>query len=706
MSKQKRKIKSIISLILIMISCLMMSSRIFAQGEIGWGLNENDSVNVLTLGEETGDDYNIITNDNVLVNGPLFNTPRDISSNDVEIKSSKITDGVVSSPVDEEGKFSSSGFTPSSEYPFSMDSDLALPAIYPGQYFPIEFKMTNIYTDSLWIKEVVLESSGEFPFASGVTRIKGRVTRDFYDDSKAAILFDSLRIKEDIKDGTYTLNFTIRFSDGAKGEGSGVYEQKLSFDLQVVGNPDNKENTRVLLSLAPLPTQIGTYGQRIDLQFGLLNRGYDYVDIISVSPKISGDKEAWPFEIENSDYTVPLGTRLNPLPSGAQTGNTSSGTLVLANFTGLLLRQDLTSGPKKVDFVVKHKYGNQEIQESEFSIYVNVAGNPEEDSKANGDADKSWPQSKPRLMCTGYTTNPEKLLGGEDFTLSLQLKNTSTLTGIQNIRMEISSDPVGENGSQPFLMESGASSVFIPYIDADSEYVLDIQMTASAQVPQKIYPLKLNMEYEDWQASAINAVEAISIHLSQAVRMDNGKIDLMPESINVGQETNLMFPLYNKGKTTLYNVTISVPEGQGISAPENFLGNLEAGSTKQVDMMLTANESFNEGEPRKLLVTYEDENGNKDHKEIEFGMSVMEEMSMDEFGDIEGIMPPDYEIMPPEGEMMTEGNIIDMIPLWAWILIVVFLLIIIIIIINSIRKSRKQRQRKLEDEAYFKDLMG
>lgn len=704
----KRITKNLV-IILILAICLSLGQNVYANDD-----PNADEMGVSRTGETVfhvivGEGPNIspnneFSNEDPLTWGPnnVINSPRNIDSRGVRIESSGVANNGPKGDFKEEGK---SGFTQSSEYPFSMDSDLALPAIYPGQVFPIEFTLTNIYSEALTIKEIVMESGGEggFPFASNVTRIKGKVANSYYSNSKAEILFSNLRVKDNIKDGIYTLNFTIRFTDDDE---TGVYEQKISFDLQVIGNPDNKENSRVLLALAQLPTQMGTYGQRLDLQFGLLNRGYDFVDIISVSPKISADKEVWPFEIEASDYTVPLGVRLQPLPKGAQNGSVSNNTMVLANFNGLLLRQDLTSGPKKVDFVVKHKYGNQEIQETEFSLYVNVAGNPTEDSKASGEADKEWPQSKPRLMCTGYSTKPEKLLGGEDFTLSLQLKNTSTLTGIQNIRMEISSDPVGENGSQPFLMESGASSVFIPFIGADSEFVLEIQMTASAQVPQKIYPLKLNMEYEDWQASPISAAEAISIHLRQPVRMDNGQIELMPDNINVGQETNLMFPLYNKGKTTLYNVTVSVPEGQGISAPESFLGNLDAGSTKQVDMMLSANESFDASEPRKLLVTYEDENGNKDSKEIEFGMSVMEEMPMDDFGDIEGMMPPDGEIMPPEGEMMTEGNIFDIVPLWAWILIGVFLLIILIIIINSLRKKRKQRLRKMEDEAYFKDLMG
>ncbi len=605
-------------------------------------------------------------------------------------------------------------FTPSSEYPFQMQPSPQMAAVYCNGFALLDFEVKNISDKNLEIKHVVLEASAgdNFPFEVNQGRIFGSPEYSAWNpDSKVTfVVFPPLFVKPNAADGYYDLNFVIRFQEGSSGY---IYEQKLSFPLRVIGDPANKKDQRVLLAPAQLPTQSGQYGQAMNLQFGLVNRGFDPADIISVTPVVAGDAEAWPFEIERTDYSMAVGRTLFPLPPGAQMGDQGTGTLVLCDFGQVTVRSKIKSGYKELKFRVKYKYGNQEIKDEDFSIFVDIAGDPASDSEGR-DKD-SGPTSKPRLLCQGYETNPAKVKGGEKFHLTVHLHNTSSLTAIQNIQVTLSSDQVGENGSVPFLTENGAASLFIPYIEAEGDYDLEVDMVSSSQVPQRNYNLKLDMEYEDLKATPIQAREAISIPLHQEARVDHGKIEIMPEQVSVGQEANLSCLIFNKGKTTLYNLSVLVPEGQGISGAEAYLGNVNSGESKTLDMMIKAEESFSPDQPRKLKLRFEDENGAPTEKEIEFPLTVMEDNPMDMPPGMSGMdgmgaIPTDEKGNPLDPSMAGEMNgpasgLLSLMPLWAWILLGVCLLILLIMSISSFRRKRRKKRMAMEDEAYFRDLM-
>lgn len=600
------------------------------------------------------------------------------------------------------------GFAHTSEYPFSMGASPTMPILASGVSNPLYFELTNVSDTNLQLWEVVLESSGsDFPFEVNATRIKGVFSSEYVDNSGyrvTDVAFYPMRAKTNLKDGAYELNFTIRYKKDDNSGDNNVYEQKLSYSINIKGDPANREGQRVMIAAAPIPTQMASYGSQINLQIGLINRGFDPVDIISVTPQLSGDAATWPFEIEQMDYSKAIGQSLRPLAPGAANGSQTDGSLLMVDFGVVTVREDIGSGYKELKFTVKHKTGNLPIEETTISIYIDIAGNPNTDAKNDPNAGQSWPQSKPRLMCTGFETEPKEVKGGENFKLTLHLKNTSALTGIQNIRLEVGSDPVGEASIAPFLTESGANSFYIPWIGAEEEYDLEVLMTASSQVPQKIYPLAIGMEYEDWQASSISNKEAVSIQLRQEVRVDHGKIEIMPPEVDLGREANVMFPIYNKGKTTLYNVTVTIPEGQAISAPEFYIGNINPGATAQVDMMVTGDAITDNPDQKQIIqLNYEDENGQLDHQEFDFSVMVNEPMSMDDMG--MGNPWMDDPGMNGEMGMEPQEGLLAIMPLWAWILLGVGVLILLLILISSLRKKRKKKKMKLEDEAYFKDLM-
>lgn len=108
----------------------------------------------------------------------------------------------------------------------------------------------------------------------------------------------------------------------------------------------------------------------------------------------------------------------------------------------------------------------------------------------------------------------------------------------------------------------------------------------------------------------------------------------MPSSIDVGSESNVMFSIYNTGKTTLYNVSVRF-EGDSVSGGEAFVGNIQSGGTGNVDTMLTGVAPTTDDGIIKAIISFEDNETNKTEVEKELTLYVSEpvydDMDMNDF---------------------------------------------------------------------------
>ena len=134
----------------------------------------------------------------------------------------------------------------------------------------------------------------------------------------------------------------------------------------------------------------------------------------------------------------------------------------------------------------------------------------------------------------------------------------------------------------------------------------------------------------------------ISIPVKQQPRFSTSTIEVMPESISVGSETNVMFGINNTGKVLLYNVT-AVFEGDSIQKTDAYVGNIEPGKTGNVDAMISGIAPTADDGKSKITISYEDENGEVTEVEKEMNLLVTETMEepadMDAMADMEEMMP-------------------------------------------------------------------
>ena len=123
---------------------------------------------------------------------------------------------------------------------------------------------------------------------------------------------------------------------------------------------------------------------------------------------------------------------------------------------------------------------------------------------------------------------------------------------------------------------------------------------------------------------------AIDIPIKQIARLNTGTIEVMPESITVGSETNVMFPINNTGKVILYNVMITF-ESDSIKKTESYVGNIKPGETGNVDTMLSGTAPTADDGKVTSKITYEDENGEVQPevvKDLSLYVTEAEEMNM------------------------------------------------------------------------------
>ena len=260
----------------------------------------------------------------------------------------------------------------------------------------------------------------------------------------------------------------------------------------------------------------------------------------------------------------------------------------------------------------------------------------------SGSGGSSSDGSVPRVIVTGFDTNPAEVHAGSDFTLTIHLKNTSKKTKVQNMLFELEAPTEGtdEQTSAPaFLPTSGSNSIYLDGIKADGTADISITLNAKADLLQKPYSINLSMKYEDSQATQIDSSSSLSIPVKQDARFEFSEFEISPQTIEVGGEANVMCSLYNLGRIKLYNAKARF-EGNGIKKQEIFIGNVEAGATGSIDAMLKGEKVTNGNSKITMTLSYEDESGNISETTKDFELEVTEavddsDMYMNTDGDVD-----------------------------------------------------------------------
>lgn len=365
-------------------------------------------------------------------------------------------------------------------------------------------------------------------------------------------------------------------------------------------------------------TPVANAGQQVNVVLPVVNMGRTRVKNVVVTPAISEDAAKWPFEIETSNYSQTI----DRLP-GTDDGGTDMERRRELTWT-LRTRKDAPSGYMPISFSVTFENDDKSLTTVTLTSYVKVVGTT--GISADGKS------STPRVIVTGFSTSPETVHAGDTFTLTLHMQNTSKATAVKNMVFDIQAASESTDTTYvaaSFLPTAGSSTVFVDKIAAGANKDISIELEARSDLAQKPYVINVKMNYEDESVNAYENTASVSIPVRQEARIDTSSVEVTPQSIEVGGEANVSFSLYNIGKTKLYNASVKF-QADSVTGGDTYLGNIDPGATGSVDAYLSGAAATTDDGKVKILITFEDESGEKTTIEKEMELYVTEMMDYDD----------------------------------------------------------------------------
>ena len=230
----------------------------------------------------------------------------------------------------------------------------------------------------------------------------------------------------------------------------------------------------------------------------------------------------------------------------------------------------------------------------------------------------------PKLVVTGADISGGSVKAGDNFTMTIHLKNESK-TKLGNISLKLSSE------DSQITTTSGSDCIYIDSIDKEEETDVEVELSTRANLEQKNYSVSLEYSYEDNSWNVYNETASVTVPVTQESSASISEKRLTKNEIEVDGKTSLSFKINNTGKATIYNITTEI-SGDTISDISTYTGSIEVGQSGTVDLSLTGEQVGNDSIDVK--VTYEDAEGNKGTAtdKIDFNViePVVEEASVEE----------------------------------------------------------------------------
>ena len=429
----------------------------------------------------------------------------------------------------------------------------------------------------------------------------------------------NVNVKKGLEEGYYPI--LIYISKRAQGEDgmSSEYAKTIMAWIETKKttgtsetNEDNSEPVAFALG-ENQSTPSANYSEVMNFDVNVRNTGYKTAYDVRVDMELSEDIAKFPFEINDGNYD-------------RQMGNMNPDQTVAVPFS-MAVREKAKSGYYPIKFKIRYRENENGnfAAPVEDTFYVRVYGKDEADSLDSEAGENE--RTKARIIVDSFETDPAEIYAGQDFTLKVRMKNASNSIVASNILFTFESETVSD--SPVFTTVNGSNSVVVNSLAPGASDTLTIKFSSSPTAEQRSYTITINEQYDSPEFKNAKEAVKIAVGLKQEARLNTGTIEVMPDAISVGEESNVMFSINNTGKVMLYNVN-AVFEADSIQKNEAYVGNIEPGKSGNVDTMINGIAPTADDGKVKLSITYEDENGKVSTVEKEIQLMVNEDQSMDE----------------------------------------------------------------------------
>ena len=360
-------------------------------------------------------------------------------------------------------------------------------------------------------------------------------------------------------------------------------------------------------------TPQGIYGEVMNFEINLRNTGYRTAYDVRVEMELSANVKEFPFEINDGNYDRWM-------------NNIGSNETVQVPYS-MAIQEGAESGYYPIKYTIRYREeeNGSFAEPIEDIMYVRIIGKQTED-QLSADAGENE-RTKARIIVDSFETEPATVFAGQDFILRVKMKNASDRISASNILFTL--EPESVSNSPVFTTVNGSNSAVVNNPAPGASAVLEMHYSSSPSAEQRSYTITITEQYDSPEFKNAKETVKFAVPIKQEARLNTGNIEVMPNSIQVGGESNIMFDINNTGKVTLYNVT-AIFEDDSIQKSENYIGNIKPGESGNVDAMIYGIAPTMDDGMITVKITYEDENGTVSSVDKELQLFVSEPMPMED----------------------------------------------------------------------------
>ncbi len=275
----------------------------------------------------------------------------------------------------------------------------------------------------------------------------------------------------------------------------------------------------------------------------------------------------------------------------------------------------------------------------------------------------------PIVILSKYNYGGSSVAAGSSTNLSFSFTNTSKTIKIENVMVTVT-------GGQDLMLNGSTNTFYFESVAASGSKTVTVPMKAAQLISASAQGVQIAVTYEYVDQNARksgSATLSLSVPLYQPDRFELSEPKTSYTGY-VGEETSLTIDYVNKGKSAISNVEATISGDIDSPTPYQRVGTIDGGKNGTIAFAVTPQL---EGENQvKIVITYEDSNGNTKERVFEATVEAMAYEPSDPGMDDPGMIDPEPANTFP----------------WKYVIIAGVAALIVLLIVLRIRKKKAKQK--------------
>ncbi len=319
----------------------------------------------------------------------------------------------------------------------------------------------------------------------------------------------------------------------------------------------------------------------------------------------------------------------------------------------------------KVDASFYYDNGTSATSSGSASGSVNVPATVTKD----GQNEEGVASPTPIVILSKYNYGGSSVAAGSSTNLSFSFTNTSKKLKIENVMLTVT-------GGTDLMLNGSTNTFYFDSVAAGGSKSVTVPMKAAQLISASAQEVQIAVTYEYVDQNARKSGSAslsLSVPLYQPDRFELSEPKTAYTGY-VGEETSLTIDYVNKGKSAISNVEATISGDIDSPTPYQRVGTIDGGKNGTIAFAVTPQL---EGENQvKIVITYEDSNGNTKERVFEASVEAMAYEPMDPGMDDPGMIDPEPASTFP----------------WKYVIIAVVAALVVLLVVLRIRKKKAKQK--------------